>query len=239
MLAGTRGGAGVAAEQAFRAAGGPRRSTPRFEIAAAKVRAGEAAGVGAGIAHQVHGAIGFTYEHSLHFATRRLWSWRAEFGTESGGRSELGRLTRAAAPTRSGRRSPRDEPQARIARAATGVTSMTYKCLLHEVKDGVATLTLNRPDRLNALGDTLRDDLHDAIVRSSADPEVRVMIVTGAGKGFCAGGDVKAMNETNEAARAGRSSTASRPAATARCSRCGTRPSRSSPRSTAPRPARA
>jgi enoyl-CoA hydratase/carnithine racemase len=78
---------------------------------------------------------------------------------------------------------------------------MTYECLLYEVKDGVATLTLNRPDRLNALGGTLRDDLHDAIIRSSADPQVRVMVITGAGKGFCAGGDVKAMNETKEGKR--------------------------------------
>jgi len=78
---------------------------------------------------------------------------------------------------------------------------MTYKCLLYDVKDGIATLTLNRPERLNALGDTLRDDLLDAITRSSVDPSVRVMIVTGAGKGFCAGGDVKAMNEAKEGRR--------------------------------------
>ncbi len=75
---------------------------------------------------------------------------------------------------------------------------MTYECLLYEVKDGIATLTLNRPERLNALGGTLREDLHDAVTRASADPEVRVMVVTGSGKGFCSGGDVKAMNEANE-----------------------------------------
>jgi enoyl-CoA hydratase/carnithine racemase len=75
---------------------------------------------------------------------------------------------------------------------------MTYQCLLYDVKDGIATLTLNRPERLNALGDSLRDDLLDAVTRASADHEVRVMIVTGAGKGFCAGGDVKAMNEAKE-----------------------------------------
>ena len=74
----------------------------------------------------------------------------------------------------------------------------TYKCLLYEVKDGIATLTLNRPERLNALGDTLREDLQDAVTRASGDPEVRVMIVTGAGRGFCSGGDVKAMNERRE-----------------------------------------
>jgi 2-(1,2-epoxy-1,2-dihydrophenyl)acetyl-CoA isomerase len=78
---------------------------------------------------------------------------------------------------------------------------MTYKCLLYEVKDGIATLTLNRPERLNALGDTLRDDLLDAVTRASADSEVRVMVVTGAGRGFCAGGDVKAMNEAHEGRR--------------------------------------
>jgi enoyl-CoA hydratase/carnithine racemase len=73
-----------------------------------------------------------------------------------------------------------------------------YKCLLYEVKDSIATLTLNRPERLNALGDTLRDDLYAAVLRASQDADVRVMVVTGAGKGFCAGGDVKAMNEAKE-----------------------------------------
>jgi 2-(1,2-epoxy-1,2-dihydrophenyl)acetyl-CoA isomerase len=76
---------------------------------------------------------------------------------------------------------------------------MTYKCLLYEVKDKIATLTLNRPERLNALGDTLRDDLHDAIVKSAANPEVRVLVITGAGRGFCSGGDVKTMNERDRA----------------------------------------
>jgi enoyl-CoA hydratase/carnithine racemase len=78
---------------------------------------------------------------------------------------------------------------------------MTYECLLYEVKDGIATLTLNRPERLNALGGTLRQDLHDAVTRAGADPEVRVMVVTGAGKGFCSGGDVKAMGEAKAGQR--------------------------------------
>ncbi len=53
-----------------------------LEIAVAKARVGESAGVSAEIAHQVHGAIGFTHEHNLHHFTRRLWSWRDEFGPE-------------------------------------------------------------------------------------------------------------------------------------------------------------
>ncbi len=58
--------------------------------AAAKIRAGEAAGKVAEVAHQVHGAIGFTEEHSLHYLTRRLWSWRDEYGDETYWAAELG-----------------------------------------------------------------------------------------------------------------------------------------------------
>ena len=60
-------------------------------IAAGKARAGEAAGIAAAIAHQVHGAIGFTLEHNLQFLTRRLWSWRDEFGKDSVWQRLLGR----------------------------------------------------------------------------------------------------------------------------------------------------
>lgn len=57
----------------------------------AKVLCGQAAGRAAAIAHQVHGAIGFTHEHSLHQSTRRLWSWRMEYGSEADWAGELGR----------------------------------------------------------------------------------------------------------------------------------------------------
>jgi acyl-CoA dehydrogenase len=63
-----------------------------FAVAIAKARAGEAAGHVAAICHQVHGAMGFTQEHPLHFATRRLWSWRDEFGAEAYWQERLGRL---------------------------------------------------------------------------------------------------------------------------------------------------
>ena len=60
-------------------------------VATAKVRGGQAAGAGAGIAHQVHGAMGFTREYSLQHRTRRLWAWRDEFDPETVWAIELGR----------------------------------------------------------------------------------------------------------------------------------------------------
>lgn len=67
--------------------------TERFalEVAAAKARVGEAAGIVAEIAHQVHGAMGYTHEHTLHHFTRRAWAWRDEFGNESWWQQRLGR----------------------------------------------------------------------------------------------------------------------------------------------------
>ena len=72
--------ADVAGQMGARALDGT--DDPAFEVGIAKIRAGEAAGTGASLAHQVHGAIGFTDEYSLHDLTRRLWSWRSEFGSE-------------------------------------------------------------------------------------------------------------------------------------------------------------
>ncbi|MBS0349204.1 MAG: acyl-CoA dehydrogenase [Proteobacteria bacterium] len=66
-------------------------SLSRLAVASAKVCASEAAGIGASAAHAVHGAIGFTHEHALHLTTRRLWSWRSEFGTLTHWSGELGR----------------------------------------------------------------------------------------------------------------------------------------------------
>ncbi|MBE0622910.1 MAG: enoyl-CoA hydratase [Burkholderiales bacterium] len=67
--------------------------------------------------------------------------------------------------------------------------------LLESVTDRVATLTLNRPDRLNALSTPMLDGLIEALPRLAADPAVGVVVLTGAGRGFCAGGDVKNMAE--------------------------------------------
>jgi len=93
ILAGQTVAAGAAADIAVDAfcAG-----LPLAPIAAAKARAGEAASIATGIAHQVHGAIGFTQEHRLHFFTKRLWSWRDEFGNEAEWSLALGRLAAQA-----------------------------------------------------------------------------------------------------------------------------------------------
>lgn len=61
-----------------------------MEVAAAKGRVGEAITVVTEIVHQLHGAMGFTHEHQLHHFTRRLWSWRSEFGDETYWQSRLG-----------------------------------------------------------------------------------------------------------------------------------------------------
>ncbi len=96
-LAGEVAAAGAAADAAAEAVArhGVSGEQVAAEIAIAKMRAGEAAGTGAAIAHQVHGAMGFTYEHSLHHATRRLWAWREEFGNEAVWAARLGRMVAA------------------------------------------------------------------------------------------------------------------------------------------------
>src|SRR5262245_16706101 len=72
--------------------------------------------------------------------------------------------------------------------------------VLETVKDGVAVLTLNRPERLNAMSGAMLDGLLEALPRLGEDPAIGVVVLTGAGRGFCAGGDVKAMAEGNEMA---------------------------------------
>jgi acyl-CoA dehydrogenase len=92
ILAGQATAAGAAADIAAETVDA---GLPMIPVAAAKTRAGEAASIAAGIAHQVHGAIGFTQEHALHFLTKRLWSWRDEFGNEAEWSLALGRLAAA------------------------------------------------------------------------------------------------------------------------------------------------
>jgi enoyl-CoA hydratase/carnithine racemase len=69
---------------------------------------------------------------------------------------------------------------------------MAYETILTSLDDGVLTLTLNRPEALNAYTATMGAELADAFVEADADDAVRVIIVTGAGRGFCAGADMSA-----------------------------------------------
>jgi enoyl-CoA hydratase/carnithine racemase len=67
-----------------------------------------------------------------------------------------------------------------------------YETILYDVADGVLTLTLNRPERLNAFTPRMREELVDAVDRADADDAVRAVVVTGAGRAFCAGADLSA-----------------------------------------------
>ncbi|MCM5569570.1 crotonase/enoyl-CoA hydratase family protein [Burkholderiaceae bacterium FT117] len=73
---------------------------------------------------------------------------------------------------------------------------MTYETLLYDVEDGILTLTLHRPEKLNAFTDTMMREMVDALDRADADDAVRAIIVTGAGRAFCAGADLSAGAKT-------------------------------------------
>lgn len=73
---------------------------------------------------------------------------------------------------------------------------MAYEQILYEVKDHILTLTLNRPDKLNALTPLMRKELIGAFDRADADDQIRAIIVTGAGRAFCAGADLGTGIET-------------------------------------------
>ena len=76
-----------------------------------------------------------------------------------------------------------------------------FQTLLYTVADGVATITLNRPDKLNAFNTAMRDELIAAFDATDADDAVRAVIVTGAGRAFCAGADLSAGGQTFDYAR--------------------------------------
>ncbi len=68
---------------------------------------------------------------------------------------------------------------------------MTFRTLIYEVRDGIAEIRLNRPHRLNAVIQELYDELDEALGRAETDREVRVVILTGEGRAFCVGADLK------------------------------------------------
>jgi len=76
---------------------------------------------------------------------------------------------------------------------------MPYEQILTETKDGILTVTLNRPDKLNAFTATMMTELIDVFTKVNADDDVRAIVVTGAGRGFCAGADLSGGADTFDA----------------------------------------
>jgi len=73
---------------------------------------------------------------------------------------------------------------------------MTYSDILYRAHDGVAVITLNRPDKLNAWRGEMDRDVRAAMLAAAVDPAVRVIVLTGAGRGFCAGADMNMLQDT-------------------------------------------
>ena len=69
---------------------------------------------------------------------------------------------------------------------------MAYEQIIYEVADNIATITLNRPEKLNAFTGIMMNEMIDAFDKADADDNVRAIIVTGAGRAFCAGADLSA-----------------------------------------------
>jgi 2-(1,2-epoxy-1,2-dihydrophenyl)acetyl-CoA isomerase len=74
------------------------------------------------------------------------------------------------------------------------MAATAYEAMRFELRDGVGTITLDRPDALNALNLQLKAELADALREIAGDPEVRAVLVTGAGRAFCSGGDITQMD---------------------------------------------
>ncbi|MDG1234486.1 MAG: crotonase/enoyl-CoA hydratase family protein [Pseudomonadales bacterium] len=73
---------------------------------------------------------------------------------------------------------------------------MDYEAIIYEVEDNILTITLNRPERLNAFNGQMSSEVHNALDRADADDNVKAIIFTGSGRGFCAGADLSSGNET-------------------------------------------
>jgi 2-(1,2-epoxy-1,2-dihydrophenyl)acetyl-CoA isomerase len=76
--------------------------------------------------------------------------------------------------------------------------SAGFSTLLYELEEGVAKITLNRPERLNAMNEAMLKELNQALRQASEDQNVRCVVLTGAGRGFCVGADVQELKERYE-----------------------------------------
>jgi enoyl-CoA hydratase/carnithine racemase len=79
---------------------------------------------------------------------------------------------------------------------------MNFTLIDLKVESAIATITLNRPDKRNAMSDDMRSEFIEALERVAADKAIKALVLTGAGKGFCAGGDISGMQRRMNA-RAG------------------------------------
>jgi len=73
---------------------------------------------------------------------------------------------------------------------------MEYEAIIYDVEDGILTITLNRPEKLNAFNGQMSKEVHDALDRADADDNVKAIIFTGAGRGYCAGADLSGGDST-------------------------------------------
>lgn len=76
---------------------------------------------------------------------------------------------------------------------------MSYELLQYQVEHAIATITLNRPDKRNAMSDAMRTEFIHALEIVAADRSIKALVLTGAGKGFCAGGDISGMQRRMDA----------------------------------------
>lgn len=74
---------------------------------------------------------------------------------------------------------------------------MSFETILYETSESVTTITLNRPDQMNSLNDTVVAELYDAMLQAEADEASRVIVLTGAGRAFCAGGDIGGFSDND------------------------------------------
>jgi enoyl-CoA hydratase/carnithine racemase len=81
---------------------------------------------------------------------------------------------------------------------------MSYETILYEVDDRIATITFNRPERLNAVNEQMTEELNDAYARAEGDDEVWTLLVTANGRAFCAGADVEKIPEDGKVPHEGR-----------------------------------
>ena len=86
----------------------------------------------------------------------------------------------------------------------------TFETLLYDVQDGIATVTLHRPEKMNAFTTQMRDDLVAVFDETDRNDDVRVVIITGAGKAFCAGADRSAARPSTTTRAANRPATSTR-----------------------------